>query len=246
MAQKATVYDIVSGDACGSVSNDDVVPEFPFPDTTLCEDDALTLDSNEAVFHLALSGTILGFEDSVGFDGSDKSSVRFYDVSEWASFSPLNHPNFTDNNVRHQQDVILSANGTMAAVLSGGATDDDLDTIRIFRIEDKALAEFANIQGNFDSAVGGIVFSSDGTLIAATVHSEFEDLPDLTVMAVQVYSLQNDSTWVELGSAINKTSREGQASVSNGSNRVLVIGDSGFGDENEGHVRIFTWRNSEW
>ena len=153
-----------NGDLSDCTSNVDLqqLQIYPSdPDTSdLCEANSITMHTSNPVFHLGLSGTVVALEDSKGLEGKDTSKVRFMDVSDWI-LTPIdmnsteendfmaeeNATATTNNNTNttasdnlppftsiHHQDAIISAHGTMAAILSKGNTEEDPDVIRVFRL----------------------------------------------------------------------------------------------------------------
>ncbi|CAB9503585.1 expressed unknown protein [Seminavis robusta] len=255
------VYDIVHNDSSICQHNQSV-PVFPFPNTSSCEENySITFNSSSQVYHLALSGNLLAFEDSVGFEGKDTSVVQFWDVSDWNNNNsqdpnkPLLVETGKDNFTETQhQDVILTANGTMAAVLSKGDTDEDPDTIRVFQLlyenenqnhvnatttanifrkngdDDNIVLPWArelpSIQGiKFEAGMGGIVFNGDGRIIVAAMY-QVDDKGTASNFTVQAFALNdNDSEWIRMGNNISLETPFGTFSLSR-SGHVLAVGDS--------------------
>ena len=150
------VYDILHDDSqCQLGISLAPATHYPFPDTSACEGNAITINSSGPVLRLGLSGSILAFEETIGFDKEGDSTPKFYDLSEWdenitnaadqdtlmvasgfypATFwnsNPIETENLTHS--RHQ-DVALTANGTIAAILTQGDTLEDPSIIRVFRL----------------------------------------------------------------------------------------------------------------
>ena len=252
----ARVYDIIvdnnDGSVCAQEIDDDEAYEYPV-DNTACEDTAITKVVSSPVFHLVLKDTIVGYEDSIGFRGTDDSVVQIFDVKNW-NFDIQVGRNFTNSNGVHQ-DVVLAAKASKVAVLSTDVqildqarnfTNDEFATIQVFSIaDDKTLVDQGTITGPFDATAGSIEISPDGSVIVAAIYKPPPARGLGGEYALQAYTYV-ESSWVPLGYNITRTTALGQFSLSHTDPLLLAVGDSSFGEDREGHVRIFELRDDDW
>ena len=252
----ARFYDVIVDDddgidECEQIDDDEI---FEFPaDNTACEDTSITKVVSSPVFHLVLKDTIVGYEDSNGFRGTDDSVVQIFDVKNW-NFDIQVGRNFTNSNGVHQ-DVVLAAKASKVAVLSTDVqildqarnfTNDEFATIQVFSIaDDKTLVDQGTITGPFDATAGSIEISPDGSVIVAAIYKPPPARGLGGEYALQAYTYV-ESSWVPLGYNITRTTALGQFSLSHTDPLLLAVGDSSFGEDREGHVRIFELRDDDW
>ena len=203
--------------------------------------DAVTMSSD---------GTVLAVGAPYGFPGYVQ--VFKYASSKWTQLGADINGVPAGDGVGHA--VSLSGDGTVLAVGALYSGESKSGCVRVYKYANsKWTQRGADINGkaDYDFLGHSVDLSSDGTVLA--VGASGSDVNGDNSGQVQVYKYANN-IWTQMGTDINgEAAGDGSganASVSLSSDGTVLavgaFGNDGTNGSNSGHVRVYTYANSQW